>query len=152
MGSLQQILKDARSSYANKQSAKGKKKPNMKRIIKNLKYGSGYTHKGIKGKNKNRNTYSSSMNYQYDWKRSKFAERSQSGGFARGTKKFNSNYKRRSDERKGIVRGGYVGNNKGDPSGYHKNVKRQNRILGKNKKRGSGKRPGKNARQRMNRR
>merc|ERR1712228_1006455 len=68
MGSLQQILKDARSSYANKQSAKGKKKPNMKRIIKNLKYGSGYTHKGIKGKNKNRNTYSSSMNYQYDWK------------------------------------------------------------------------------------
>ena len=159
--SLQQILKDARSAYQNKESLKGKKKPNMKRIIKNLKYGSGYTYKGLKGKNKNRNTYSSSLNFQSDWRRSKVAEQKeqsrQGGGFARGSKRFNSNYKRRNDERKGIVRGGHAGNrprgnNKGNVNGYNNNVKRQNRILGKNKKRGSQRRPGKNTRQRMNRR
>eukprot|EP01084_Bolivina_argentea_P100319 180143_1 len=116
--SLQQIMKEARGSYLDKMKGTKKKKPNMKRIIKNLKYGSGYT-KGIKGKNKSRNTYSSTNAYMGDWKRSKQNERRGGDALFRGN------------------------------GGKRKNVKRQRGILGKYKKRGSAKRPGKSVRKKM---
>merc|ERR1719229_181991 len=67
---LQEIMKDARTVYNNKMANKGKKKVNMKRVMKNLKYGSGYV-KGLKGKQKHRNTYSSTNAFESDWRRSK---------------------------------------------------------------------------------
>jgi len=122
--SLQQIMKDARSDYLNKMNARKqhKVKPNMKRIMKNLKYGSGHV-KGAKGKNKNRNTFSSTNNYFSDWRRSQQSEKGRGG------------------------RGG--GGKMTNPAQYNKNVKRQRGVLGKKQRQPKTKRPSKNTRKKM---
>lgn len=79
---LQEILKNNRknnlffNSSANAK-VRGSQRVNMKRVMKNLKYGSGFIHKSLKGKkNKNRNTFASTNSYEGDWRRSVGRDRS----------------------------------------------------------------------------
>mmetsp|Transcript_44475 Transcript_44475/g.73623 ORF Transcript_44475/g.73623 Transcript_44475/m.73623 type:complete len:460 (+) Transcript_44475:323-1702(+) len=149
---LQDIMKNARSDYLNKMKSKQKHKPNMRRIMKNLKYGNGGGQPGLKGKNRHRNTFNSTNNFLGDWNKARKGY-GRGGGSVRGNNNTGRGGGRGGGSNtrfNGRGRGGGTGNGKGNLSQYNKNVKRQRGILGKKQKQAPRKRPGNNVRKRMN--
>ena len=140
---------------------KGKKKPNMKRILKNLKYGGKATTNYLarKGKNKHRNTVMSTNTFERDWKAHNENTRRDDKAFARANNNNNNfNRKNKCQKNRGNRFGARISNAQGLSNRFNNGANKFNKRgrdnfkqkkkygIGGNNKRNFAKRPGKKAR------